>query len=107
MPHNAPQFLGHSGFPQQASTGNIYLPSPGAPAGVKFPVPQLYKPGNIPANLTHFIPSGYGSYGSAYGLGTAMAPGSSASNEDLAASELKEKNIYPTMKQVCYKFHYL
>lgn len=105
MPHNAPQFLGHSGFPQQASTGNIYIPSPTAATGVKFPVPQLYKPGTIGGNLAHFgIPSGYGLYGSSavgYGLGATITPGSSASNEDLSAPELKEKNICSTLKQVC------
>lgn len=106
MPHNATQFLGHGGFPQQASTGNIYLSPPAASAGVKFPVPPMYKPGTFAANLTQFgIPSIYGSYGSSdvsYGHGATMASGSSISNEDLLAPELKEKNVPSTMKQVYY-----
>ncbi|XP_027170064.1 GBF-interacting protein 1-like isoform X2 [Coffea eugenioides] len=103
LSHSAHQFLGHSGFAQQASTGNIYMPPPAAATGVKFPVPSMYKPGAIAGNMAQFgIPSGYGSYGSSavgYGLGAAMTPGSSAGNEDLAAAELKEKNIYSTLKQ--------
>lgn len=104
MPHNTHQYLGLSGFPQQASTGNIYMPSPAAAAGFKFPVPSPYRPGTIAGMAPFGIPSGYGSYGSAvgYGLGTAMTPGSSASNEDLAAAELKEKNSYSILNQVCY-----
>lgn len=106
MPHNATQFLGHGGFPQQASTGNIYLSPPPGAAGVKFPVPPMYKPGPLAANMTHFgIPSTYGSYGSSavsYGLSAPVAPGSSVINEDLPAPELNEKNVHSTMNQVYY-----
>ncbi|KAL3508342.1 hypothetical protein ACH5RR_027743 [Cinchona calisaya] len=103
VPHNAHQFLGHSGFAQHASTGNIYVPQPTAVTGVKYPVQPLYKPGNIAGNLAHFgIPSGYGSYGSSavgYGLGATITAGSSASNEGLPEPELNETNIYSTLKQ--------
>ncbi|KAL0306229.1 UNVERIFIED_CONTAM: GBF-interacting protein 1 [Sesamum radiatum] len=97
-PQNAHQLLSHSGFPQQPSAGNIYMP-PTAASGVKFPI---YKPGNIAGNLTHFgISSGYGSYGASglgYGSSAALPPGTS-SNNDLTGSELKEKNMYSAIKQ--------
>ncbi|XP_011095579.1 GBF-interacting protein 1-like [Sesamum indicum] len=99
-PQNAHQLLSHSGFPQQHSAGNIYMPPTAAAAsGVKFPI---YKPGNIAGNLTHFgISSSYGSYGASglgYGSSAALPPGTS-SNDDLTGSELKEKNIYSAIKQ--------
>ncbi|THF95126.1 hypothetical protein TEA_016992 [Camellia sinensis var. sinensis] len=95
---NAPQFLGHSGFPQQPSTGNVYL-SPivaaAAGPGVKFSVPQN-KAGHNAGNLTHFgIPSGFGSYNPSL----AVNSGSSAGNEDLTASELKENSVHTTVQQ--------
>lgn len=83
-------------------------PTAAAASGVKFPVPPVYKPGNIAGNLTNFgISSGYGSYGASglgYGSGAALPPGTS-SNDDFAGSELKEKNIYSTIKQVCNCLH--
>ncbi|KAK4439679.1 GBF-interacting protein 1 [Sesamum alatum] len=100
-PQNAHQLLSHSGFPQQPSAGNIYMPPTAAAAasGVKFPI---YKPGNIAGNLTHFgISSSYGSYGASglgYGSSAALPPGTS-SNDDLTGSELKEKNMYSAIKQ--------
>ncbi|XP_022877750.1 GBF-interacting protein 1-like isoform X2 [Olea europaea var. sylvestris] len=102
-PPNAHQFLGNSGFPQQPSTGNIYMPPTATAAGVKFPVPSLCKPGTVVGNLTHYgIPSGYGSYGASgvsYSPSAALAPGNSANNNDILGSELKEKTIYSTIKQ--------
>ncbi|PIN09743.1 hypothetical protein CDL12_17673 [Handroanthus impetiginosus] len=103
-PQNAHQLLSHSGFPQQPSTGNIYMPptAAAAAAGVKFPVIPVYKPGNVAGNLTHFgISSGYVPYGASglgYGFSATLPPGTS-SNDDLSGSELKEKNIYSTIKQ--------
>ncbi|KAL0353488.1 UNVERIFIED_CONTAM: hypothetical protein Sangu_0930100 [Sesamum angustifolium] len=98
-PQNAHQLLSHSGFPQQPSAGNIYMP-PTAASGVKFPI---YKPGNIAGNLAHFgISSSYGSYGASglgYGSSAALPPGTS-SNDDLTGSELKEKNMYSAIKQM-------
>ncbi|CAH9076171.1 unnamed protein product [Cuscuta europaea] len=100
MPQSAHQFLGPSGFAQQPSTANIYMPpSP----GVKFSVPPpLYKPAAITGNLTHYgVPTGYSSYGSSAGYGSSDAPtsGGSTSSEELAAAQLAEKNIYSTLKQ--------
>lgn len=99
---NAHQFLGHSGFPQQSSTGNVYMPPPAAAAtGCKLPVPSPYKLGTNAANLTHLgIPSGYGTYGSSAVGYSPNAAGSSASTEDLAASDLKEKCSHSTTQQV-------
>ncbi|KAL2475978.1 GBF-interacting protein 1-like [Abeliophyllum distichum] len=97
-PPNAHQFLGNSGFPQQPSTGNIYMPPTAAAAGVKFPVPSLCKPGSVVGNLTHFgIPSGYGSYGaSGVSYSPSVATGNSANNNDIVGPDLKEKTIYST-----------
>ncbi|KAG8386001.1 hypothetical protein BUALT_Bualt03G0103600 [Buddleja alternifolia] len=89
---NPHQLLSHSGFPQQSSPGNIYIPQTAA-SGVKFPISPVYKPGNIAGNLTQSgISSAYGSYGP-------FPPSTSASNDDLAVSELKEKNMHSTIKQ--------
>ncbi|CAI9756803.1 unnamed protein product [Fraxinus pennsylvanica] len=102
-PPNAHQYLGNSGFPQHPSTGNIYMPPTANATGVKFPVHSLCKPGTVVGNLTHYgIPSGYGSYGASgvsYSPSAALAPGSSANNNDIVGSELKEKTIYSTIKQ--------
>ncbi|KAG6685975.1 hypothetical protein I3842_12G138800 [Carya illinoinensis] len=73
MPH-LPQYLSHIGFPQQPSTGNVYLtPAPAAHAGVKSSLPQLKPEANA-----------------------AVTSGSSAGIEDLATSQLKENHIYTT-----------
>ncbi|KAG8502868.1 hypothetical protein CXB51_000680 [Gossypium anomalum] len=89
------QFLNSSGLPQQPSTGSMYMPP-----GVKFPLSQL-KPGSNagnPALLT--IPSGYGQLTFppvGFNLSVpSVTSGSSASKEDLAASQLKENHIYTT-----------
>ncbi|CAH9063984.1 unnamed protein product [Cuscuta epithymum] len=100
MPQSAHQFLGPSGFAQQPSTANIYMPpSP----GVKFSVPPPpYKPAAINGNLMHYgVPTGYSSYVSSAGYGSSDAPTSvgSTSSEELAAAQLNEKNIYSTLKQ--------
>lgn len=94
------QFLSPNGLPQQPSTGNLYLPSAAAAAGVKFPLSQ-FKAGTNAGNPPHIgIASGYGSYGSSPVGGfnpiTAGTSGKSTSNEDLAASQLKDNHIYTT-----------
>lgn len=105
-PQHAHQLLGHSGFPHQPSAGNMYIPPPTAAAaasGVKFPVPPVYKPGNVAGNMNHYgISSGYGSYGTSglgYGSGGALPPRTS-SNDDIAGPELKDKNAYSAIRQV-------
>lgn len=103
MPQNAHQFLGHNGFPQPPSTGNVYIPPAAAAPGVKFPVAPPYKPGTN-AGLTPLgILSGYASHGSSavgFSPSAAMNPGSSAGPEELSASELKEKNLFSVVRQV-------
>lgn len=100
------QFLSPNGLPQQPSTGNLYLPSAAAAAGVKFPLSQ-FKAGTNAGNPPHIgIASGYGSYGSSPVGGfnpiTAGTSGKSTSNEDLAASQLKDNHIYTTRPLVCF-----
>lgn len=107
-PQHTHQLLSHSGFPHQPSAGNMYMPPTAAASGVKFPVPQAYKPGNIAGNMTtHYgISSGYGSYGTSglgYGSSGALPP-RSCNNDDIAGAELKDKNMYSAIKQVRNRF---
>ncbi|KAK4715024.1 hypothetical protein R3W88_020931 [Solanum pinnatisectum] len=101
MPQSAHQFLGPSGFPQQPSPTNFCMSPSVTAAGVKLPLPSLYKPAAIAGNLNHFgIPTGYSSYGSS----TVSYSGTpalvfSASNENLTTPDLKEKNAYSMHKQ--------
>ncbi|KAI9385564.1 hypothetical protein POPTR_011G079800v4 [Populus trichocarpa] len=95
------QFLSHNGLPQQPSTGNAFLTSAPAAAGVKFPLPlPQFKPGTTARNPTPVaLPTLYGSYGSSpmgFNPGPAVSSGSSAGNDDLSAFQLKERNIYTT-----------
>uniref|UniRef100_A0A5B7BJ76 Putative RNA polymerase II degradation factor 1 isoform X3 n=1 Tax=Davidia involucrata TaxID=16924 RepID=A0A5B7BJ76_DAVIN len=99
LPPTAHQFLGHGGFPLQPSTSNVYLPPPPAASGVKFSVP-LSKPGIHTGSPSHFgIPFGYNSSPVGYSPSPPVTSGSSASNEDVAASELKENNMYRMAQQ--------
>ncbi|KAH6778603.1 flocculation protein [Perilla frutescens var. hirtella] len=101
-PQNTHQLLSHTAFPHQPSPGNMYMPPTAATSGVKFPVPPVYKPGNVAGNMTHYgISPGYGSYGTS-GLGYGSSgplPPQTSSNDDMAPPELKDKNIYSTIKQ--------
>lgn len=96
------QLLSHNAFAQQPSAGNLYLPPAMAAPGVKLPFP-MFKPGtNTPTPIG--IPSGYGGYGPTsmgYTASPTVTSGTSASNEDLAASQLKENHIYSTTPLVC------
>ncbi|XP_034678347.1 GBF-interacting protein 1-like isoform X1 [Vitis riparia] len=96
------QFLSHSGFPQQPPTGNVYVPTAATAAGVKLSHPQ-YKPGNNTGNSGHIgILPGYGSYSTSqvgYSPSSAVNAGSTTANVDLAASQLKENNIYTNRQQ--------
>jgi hypothetical protein len=89
------QFLGHNGFPQQPSAGNMYLPA--AAAGIKFPLPQ-FKAGANTGNMAHLgIPSGsYITPPVGFAPGPTVNTGSSARTEDIAVSQLKENQIYTT-----------
>lgn len=102
MPQIHHQFLSPNGLPQQPSAGNLYLQSAAAAAaaaGVKFPLSQ-FKPTTNAANPAHIgMPSGYGSYGSSsigYNPLSGNSSGKSNSNEDLAASQLKDNHVYTT-----------
>lgn len=97
------QFLGNNAFPQQAQAGGVY-PGPAAAAAtaVKFPISQ-FKPGNNPGNSAHMgVGGSYGPYGASpagYNTGSAATAGNSTANEDLAASQFKENNVYITGQQ--------
>ncbi|XP_059443553.1 GBF-interacting protein 1-like isoform X2 [Corylus avellana] len=93
------QYLGHNGFPQQPSTGNVYLTQASVPAaGVKSSLPQL-KPGANAGNPNHMGLPFAGSFIAppvGYSPGSAVTSGSSTGIEDLATSQLKENHIYTT-----------
>ncbi|KAB5521247.1 hypothetical protein DKX38_025566 [Salix brachista] len=93
------QFLSHNGLPQQPSTGNAYFTAAPTAAGVKLPLPQ-FKPGTSAGSPTPIaFPTLYGSYGSSsmgFNPSPAVTSGSSTGNDDLSASQLKERNIYTT-----------
>ncbi|XP_077222702.1 GBF-interacting protein 1-like isoform X2 [Tasmannia lanceolata] len=96
-PPTIQHFLTNPSFPQQPPTGTIY-PSPAVAAatGVKYPLSQ-YKPGTNTGNSTHIgMSTGYGPYSSAptgYSP-TPVTTANSIGNEDLAATQYKENNIY-------------
>ncbi|KAA8526638.1 hypothetical protein F0562_008159 [Nyssa sinensis] len=89
------QFLSNGGFPQQPQAGSVYPPPPAATA--KYSLSQ-YKPGPNTGNSAHIgVPGSYGPYGSSpagYSPNPAATTGNSTANEDLAASQFKESNVY-------------
>lgn len=91
------QLLSHNAFAQQSSGGNLYVPPTIAAPGVKLPFP-MFKPGTNTAPPIG-IPSGYPSVG--YAASPTVTSGIPATNEDLAASQLKENHIYSTAQLVC------
>lgn len=99
------QFLGNNAFPQQAQAAGVYPAQP-APAAaqtaVKFPLSQ-YKPAGNAGNSMHMgMGGGYGPYGASpagYSPVSASTAGNSTANEDLAASQFKESNLYITGQQ--------
>ncbi|GMH12002.1 hypothetical protein Nepgr_013843 [Nepenthes gracilis] len=97
------QFLSNNAFSQQGQPGNIYPGPPAATApGMKYSLAQ-YKPGNNTGNPTHIgVAGSYGPYGPSpfgYNPGSAATAGNSAANEDLAAAQFKESNVYITGQQ--------
>ncbi|XP_057440983.1 GBF-interacting protein 1-like isoform X2 [Lotus japonicus] len=95
------QFLTHNGFPQQPSAGNMYLPAAAAAAaaaGIQFPLHPQYKTGANTGNAAHIgIPSGsFITPSVGYAPSPAVNTGTSAGNEDLSVSQLKENQIYST-----------
>nr|DAD23859.1 TPA_asm: hypothetical protein HUJ06_025322 [Nelumbo nucifera] len=99
-------FLSNTAFPQQPPAGNVYsTPAAAAAAaatGVKYSLSQ-YKPGANAGNSAHIgMPTGYGPYSSSpasYSPSPAATTGNSTGNEDLAASQFKENNVYITGQQ--------
>ena len=104
------QYLGHNGFPQQPSTGNVYLTQASVPAaGVKSSLPQL-KPGANAGNPNHIGLPFAGSFIAppvGYNPGSAVTSGSSTGIEDLASSQLKENHIYTTGQLVGFLSFFL
>ncbi|XP_059661279.1 GBF-interacting protein 1-like isoform X2 [Cornus florida] len=93
-------FLSNGAFHQQPQAGSVY-PAPPA-AAAKFSLSQ-YKPGTNTGNSTHIgVPGSYGPYGSSstgYSPSSVVTAGNSTANEDLAASQFKESNVYVTGQQ--------
>ncbi|KAL7086497.1 hypothetical protein ACP275_13G006000 [Erythranthe tilingii] len=95
------QFLSNGAFPQQQpQPGNLYPATAGTNA--KYSVSQ-YKQGPNTGTSAHMgMPGSYGPYGLSmanYASSSAPAPVTSTSNEDLAASQVKENNIYVSGQQ--------
>ncbi|KAK1297167.1 hypothetical protein QJS10_CPB15g00993 [Acorus calamus] len=102
-------FLSNTGFPQQSPTGGVFPPAVAPGTAVKYSVPQ-YKPGTNVGSLPHIgMPTGYGPYSSGLAAGYNASPpvsaGNSAGNEDLAASQYKENNVYITGQQIRKRHH--
>lgn len=93
------QFLSNGAFPQQPQAGSVYAAGPPSAAGmgVKYSLSQ-FKPGTNTGNSAPIgMPSGYGPYGSSpagYNPSSAATAGNSTTNEDLAASQYKDSNVY-------------
>ncbi|XP_028771532.1 GBF-interacting protein 1-like, partial [Neltuma alba] len=89
------QYLNHNGFPQQPSTGNIYVPA--AAAGIKFPLQQL-KAGANTGNTTHIgiSPGSFISSPVGYSPNQTVNSANLTGNEDLAMSQLKENHVLTT-----------
>lgn len=88
------QLIGHNGFTQQPSAGNLYLPQAVAPQGIKYSYPS-YKPGSTATPIG--IPSAYATYGSTavgYNPSPTVTSGASTINEDQVTNQLKENHPY-------------
>lgn len=88
------QFLGNGAFPQQPPAGNLYPTPTGAPAKYS----SQYKQGS---NAGNSLPGQYGLSMANYNPSSAATAVTSTSNEDLAAPQVKENNIYVNGQQVC------
>ncbi|KAK6947114.1 GBF-interacting protein 1, N-terminal [Dillenia turbinata] len=90
VPPSMHQYLGHSGFPQQPSTRNAFLPPTAASAGVKLSLPPYKNIENVSQiGITSFVPSQVG-----YNSHPVMTTGNLPGNEDVAASQPKENGVY-------------
>ncbi|XP_048498392.1 GBF-interacting protein 1 isoform X2 [Beta vulgaris subsp. vulgaris] len=93
VPPTMHQYFGHTAFPPPLPTGNMYLPPPTGPAGMKLS-PAHFKPGtNAGHQVPVGVPSGYGAYGASqvgYSQNAAVTSGNSSSGEDLGPPGLKE-----------------
>ncbi|KAL3633668.1 hypothetical protein CASFOL_022430 [Castilleja foliolosa] len=95
------QFLSNGAFPQQPQPGSLYpTASPGTNA--KYSVSQ-FKQGSNTGSSTHLgVPGNYGPYGLSvpnYNSGSATAAVTSTTNEDNAATQAKENNVYVNGQQ--------
>ncbi|GAB2279800.1 hypothetical protein Dimus_014439 [Dionaea muscipula] len=101
MPPTLHQYFGHSGFPPQLPTSNMFLQQPGSASGMKVSPAATYKPGTSTGNAAHVgMPPGYGVYSSLQlGYGPSAAGNSNGNEELVAAAALKETNVYPGQQQ--------
>ncbi|XP_057526082.1 GBF-interacting protein 1-like isoform X2 [Amaranthus tricolor] len=104
-PPSTHQFLGNNAFPQQAQEGSVYPAQPVVavtPTAVKFPISQFKPPGSAGNSMHMGMTGAYGLYGASqagYNSISATVAGNLAANEDLAASQSKENNLYITGQQ--------
>ncbi|KAI3457701.1 hypothetical protein Pfo_014364 [Paulownia fortunei] len=94
------QFLSNGAFPQQPQAASLYPTASGTTA--KYSVSQ-YKQGSNTGSSTHMgVPGSYGPYGLSmpnYTSSSATAAVTSTSNEDIAAPQVKENNVYVSGQQ--------
>ncbi|XP_042007026.1 GBF-interacting protein 1-like isoform X1 [Salvia splendens] len=93
-------FLSNSAFPQQPQAGSLYPTAPGTAA--KYSVSQYKQGPNIGSSAPTGVPGNYGPYGLSpanYSSGSAPAPVTSTSNEDIGVPHVKENNVYSSGQQ--------
>ncbi|XP_042010507.1 uncharacterized protein LOC121759073 isoform X1 [Salvia splendens] len=93
-------FLSNGAFPQQPQAGSLYPTAPGTAA--KYSVSQYKQGPNIGSSAPTGVPGNYGPYGLSpanYSSGSAPAPVTSTSNEDIGVPHVKENNVYSSGQQ--------
>ncbi|XP_041994474.1 GBF-interacting protein 1-like isoform X2 [Salvia splendens] len=93
-------FLSNGAFPQQPQPGSLYPTAPGTAA--KYSASQYKQGANTGSSAPTGVPGNYGPYGLSpanYTTGSAPAPVTSTSNEDIGSPHVKENNVYSSGQQ--------
>ncbi|KAL1555432.1 GBF-interacting protein 1-like isoform X3 [Salvia divinorum] len=93
-------FLSNGAFPQQPQAGSLYPTAPGT--APKYSASQYKQGPNIGSSAPTGVPGNYGPYGLSpanYTSGSAPAPVTSTSNEDIGVPHVKENNVYSSGQQ--------
>ncbi|KAL1560943.1 GBF-interacting protein 1-like isoform X1 [Salvia divinorum] len=93
-------FLSNGAFPQQPQPSSLYPTAPGTAA--KYSASQYKQGANTGSSAPTGVPGNYGPYGLSpanYTSGSAPAPVTSTSNEDIGAPHIKENSVYSSGQQ--------